>query len=253
MSTKPTVSVVTCHNQLFPLHVADLRVLQEHGFTATRISEHVLDVLLQTVLKGLRFQRHEWSEIYESLLSYFQQKVGEDMPEVSFRVGEDHLLALIATEDADALLTMGKPGTAKQKRTEAAPEEHPSVTKFLKHCDSLRKYLGQYSHRLQVHRREKPGYGVLFRLTAEYVEAMPNGLFYAINLQQPEALCLNLGTCFRLRFAMEKLGEQPTFTVYSEDRINGEWVSNLRRGFHKSQIDTQNVRELATFLLTHFN
>ena len=254
------VTFVRVENQLFPQSKIDVNVLREnYRFTPTRIQERTFDILLQTILKGLTYTIIEWDTAIQQILSNFKEAVRSRLPDcgVKFKTAPDHssIMVLIPTDDADALLSMPslKEGTSPNRNEDAPTDEHPDVATFLKLLAPLHKYMGQYSHKIVNHRSSDPeAGGELFTINFEYVGALANSMFYARNLEQPSDASILMGPSYRLRFMIDMLGEKPTLTVTSEDRLNGVWVPNHPRSFNLSMVDADSVTSVVNFLLSNF-
>lgn len=249
VSKKPQVHLVqACPQFLVPHRRSDCDTLAEHGFTATKIPEANLGLIQATLLKGVELVKHPWTEVGPALFDRLEQALRSTLAEEDVRIrrkSPEEILVLHITDDGELDLLSKKSHTT-----------HTTATAFDALMDSplgtMRKYLGQYCRTLVVHQADRQDIGGrMFRITASLNEAMPNALYYKLSISTPTVVHMNLGTSFRLAFEMDTLAERHVLRVTSQERIGGEWVSNLTRAFQRPQIDPDNIGKVVDFFLSH--
>lgn len=249
VSKKPQVHLVqVCPQYLVPHRRSDCDTLAEHHFTATKIPTANLGLIQTTLLKGVDLVKHPWEEVGPALFDRMEQALRSALAGVDVRIrrkAPEEILVLHITDDGELDLLSTKTHTSH-----TTPAAFDALMKAP--LSTMSKYLGQYCRGLVVHQADRQDLGGrMFRITANLNETMANALYYKLSINTPTVVHMNLGTSFRLAFEMDTLVERPVLRVTSQERIGGEWVSNLTRAFQRPQIDPNNIGAVVDFFLSH--
>jgi hypothetical protein len=227
-SKMTALKLTLINDEYFPIDDTDLLSLRDKKVLMTRIPRQSLQLLKQTLLKGVTVKVLPWREVYASLRERFSSSLTKE--KFKFKVESNDRLVI-----------------------KFAPTSSDRLDKLL---SAYRTYLLRYGYAVRKTYKDCDDHTLVRLLLEPDSSISPLHGFASVNKSshsdaEPTVAYLHLSPVARLSITLtEKTSSLPPLvTIAFQDKSGETWVEILRRSFDVKTLDKKNILNFASYLV----